>query len=67
MKTKDLLKQLRGENAEALTKRISDLNHELMNLRFRKKTSQLSSSGRITQCKREIARAKTILAQQANQ
>jgi len=64
MKRKDQLKEIRGENAEALTKRVADLSHELMNLRFRKQTSQLSSSGRITQCKREIARAKTILASQ---
>lgn len=64
MKRKDQLKGIRADNAEALTKRVSELSHELMNLRFRKQTSQLSSSGRIAQCKKEIARAKTILASQ---
>jgi len=67
MKRKDQLKEIKVENAEALNKRISDLSHELMNLRFRKQTSQLSSSGRITECKREIARARTFLnSQQAS-
>ena len=67
MKRKDQLKEIKGENADALKKRVSDLSHELMNLRFRKQTSQLSSSGRIAQCKKEIARAKTILnSQQAS-
>ncbi len=61
MKRKDQLKALRGESNENLIKKVGELSHELMNLRFRKTSSQLNSSGRIKECKREIARAKTIL------
>jgi large subunit ribosomal protein L29 len=65
MKRKEQVKELKGLDKEALTKRVQELSHELMNLRFRKSSSQLTSSARITQCKREIARAKTLMAQAA--
>jgi len=65
MKRKDQLKQIKVASAEDLTKRVADLGHELMNLRFRKKSSQLSNSSRITEVKREIARAKTQMVVQA--
>ena len=59
MKRRDQVKEINKASAEELTKRVNELGHELMNLRFRKKSSQLTSSSRITEVKREIARAKT--------
>jgi large subunit ribosomal protein L29 len=61
MKTKDLRLLSDGE----LLVKEKDLNEELFNLRFQHATGQLENVMRIPQVKRDIARVKTILKEQA--
>jgi large subunit ribosomal protein L29 len=46
---------------QELTKKIADLKEELFNLRFQHATNQLENPLRISQTKKDIALAKTIL------
>jgi large subunit ribosomal protein L29 len=46
---------------EALTAREKELKSELFNLRFQSATGQLSNPQRINECKKDIARVKTII------
>ena len=46
---------------EQLAATIADLKTELFNLRFQLATGQLQNTMAITECKRNIARAKTIV------
>jgi large subunit ribosomal protein L29 len=62
--TKDA-KALRAMNAADLHARMDDLAAENMKLRFQKATMQLANVARVSQVRREIARIKTILAEQA--
>ena len=61
MKTKDLRLLSEGE----LLLKEKELNEELFNLRFQHATGQLENVMRIPQVKRDIARMKTILKEQA--
>jgi large subunit ribosomal protein L29 len=65
MKRKDELKELRGASKEALQEKISSAQEELMKLRFKHASGQLESSARSGVLRRSIARAKTILRQNA--
>ena len=56
-------KELRDLSVDELSKKATDLNHELFNLRFQLHTGHLENSARIPQVRREIARVKTILQQ----
>jgi ribosomal protein L29 len=49
---------------EQLTDKVKELKSELFNLRFQLATGQLQNTMQITDIKRDIARAKTILRQQ---
>ena len=46
---------------EALVAKEKELKNELFNLRFQSATGQLANPQRITECKKDIARVKTIL------
>ena len=46
---------------EALTDREKELKSELFNLRFQSATGQLSNPQRINECKKDIARVKTVI------
>ena len=46
---------------EALAAREKELKSELFNLRFQSATGQLSNPQRINDCKKDIARVKTII------
>ena len=48
---------------EALNAREKELKSELFNLRFQSATGQLSNPQRINECKKDIARVKTIIRQ----
>lgn len=48
---------------EELENKIAELKAELFNLRFKHATNQLSNPLVLVECKRNIARAKTILHQ----
>ena len=46
---------------DALAAREKELKTELFNLRFQSATGQLNNPQRINECKKEIARVKTII------
>lgn len=59
MNTKDL----RAKDVEGLEKEIKELQREHFNLRMQKATQQLHNTAQLKTAKRNIARAKTILAE----
>ena len=60
MKTKEFQK-LRELTVEQLQAREQELKAELFNLRFQQAIGQLANPMRIKECKRDIARVKTVL------
>ncbi|MDO4482913.1 MAG: 50S ribosomal protein L29 [Clostridia bacterium] len=48
---------------EQLNEKVKELKTELFNLRFQLATGQLQNTQQITNVKRDIARAKTVLRQ----
>lgn len=61
METKDL----RAKDVAALTKELQDLLRAHFSLRMQKATQQLQNTGQLRQTRRDIARARTILAEKA--
>ena len=57
MKAKELMEKTTPE----LNEQIKELKAELFNLRFQLATGPLQNTMAITECKRNIARAKTIV------
>ena len=57
MKAKDMNTMTK----EQLEAQVSELETELFNLRFQLATGQLSNPKKITEVKRDIARAKTVI------
>jgi large subunit ribosomal protein L29 len=55
--------ELRAKDVAALEKEVSDLLKAHFGLRMQKATQQLSNTATLGQTRRDIARAKTILAQ----
>jgi large subunit ribosomal protein L29 len=55
--------ELRAKDTAALEKEITDLLKAHFGLRMQKATQQLSNTSQLGNVKRDIARAKTILAQ----
>ena len=53
--------KFREMSNEALAAREKELKSELFNLRFQSATGQLSNPQRISECKKDIARVKTII------
>ncbi|MFQ6000809.1 MAG: 50S ribosomal protein L29 [Anaerolineae bacterium] len=53
--------EMRALTTEELEQELERLREETFNLRFQLATKQLSDYNRLTQVKRDIARAKTIL------
>jgi len=58
---------VRGKTADELKTLLLDLRKEQFNLRFQRATGQLEAVGRIRAVRRDIARVKTVLGQQARQ
>jgi large subunit ribosomal protein L29 len=52
---------MRELTPEELDDRITELKSELFNLRFQQATGQLQNPIRLSQCRKDIARAKTII------
>ena len=52
--------ELRNMSAEQLTAKLKELKAELFNLRFRHATGQLENPMQLANCKKDIARIKTI-------
>lgn len=55
--------KLREMSEADLQKQEQELKAELFNLRFQTVTGQITNPNRITECRRDIARIKTILRQ----
>ncbi len=55
--------ELRAKDVAALEKEISDLLKAHFNLRMQKATQQLSNTSVLSQTRRDIARAKMVLAE----
>ncbi len=55
--------ELRTKDAAALEKEVSDLLKAHFGLRMQKATQQLTNNSQLGKTKRDIARAKTILAE----
>jgi large subunit ribosomal protein L29 len=64
-KEKDMTKasELRGKDVAALEKEVSELLKAHFGLRMQKATQQLSNTAQLSRTRRDIARAKTILAE----
>ena len=63
MKTKDELTALRAKTTAELDTDLKNKKSELFNLRFQHATGQLQSTAAIRDCKKDIARVKTIMRQ----
>jgi large subunit ribosomal protein L29 len=57
--------ELRGKSAQQLNEQLLGLLRDQFNLRMQKATGQLGQSHLLLQVKRDIARVKTVLNQQA--
>jgi len=57
--------ELREKSAEQLNEQLLGLLRDQFNLRMQKATGQLGQSHLLSQVKRDIARVKTVLNQQA--
>ena len=63
MKTKDALNALKQKTMAELEADLKEKKSELLNLRFQLATGQLENTAAINQCKKDIARVKTIMRQ----
>ncbi len=57
--------ELREKSVEQLNEQLLELLRDQFNLRMQKSTGQLGQSHLLSQVKRDIARVKTVLNQQA--
>jgi large subunit ribosomal protein L29 len=57
--------EVRSKRGDELREQLLQLKKEQFNLRFQKATGQLENTSRVREVRRDIARIKTILAQQA--
>ena len=57
-------KELRDLTSEELMSKLNDFKSELFSLRFQLATGQLENTARIKFVKKDIARVKTILAEE---
>ena len=63
MKTKDAMKALNAKTTAELDTDLKNKKSELFNLRFQLATGQLQNTASIRECKKDIARIKTIMRQ----
>ena len=64
MKTKQRVTDLRVMSDDQLNDEVLRLKKERFNLRFQRATGQLENTSRLREARRDIARIKTIAAQQ---
>ena len=57
------LAELMDKTVQELDTDLKDKKNELFNLRFKLATGQLENTAQIKECKRDIARVKTIMRQ----
>ncbi|MDE2047669.1 MAG: 50S ribosomal protein L29 [Betaproteobacteria bacterium] len=58
-------KELRDKDAQMLTKELRDLQKAHFGLRMQKGTQQLNNTSQLPKVRRDIARVKTIIQEQA--
>ncbi len=58
-------REIRELNSEEQQQKLLDLKEELFNLRFQHASGQLENSQKLKQAKRDIARLKTVVREQA--
>ena len=63
MKTKEQMKALNQKTLAELDTDLKDKKSELFNLRFQLATGQLQNTSALKQCKKDIARVRTIMRQ----
>ena len=63
MKTKDAMKSLNAKTTAELDTDLKNKKSELFNLRFQLATGQLQNTAAIRDCKKSIARVKTVIRQ----
>ena len=59
------IKEIREMSAEQLAEKLMELKKDLFNLRLQHATNQLENPLRIAEVKKDIARVKTVLREQA--
>lgn len=59
--------ELRGKDVAALEKEVADLLKAHFGLRMQKATQQIGNTAQLVNTRRDIARAKTILAEKKRQ
>ena len=63
MKAAQILKNLRDKDVAGLTAEVKELQKAHFGLRMQKATQQLTNTATVGNARRDVARAKTILAQ----
>jgi large subunit ribosomal protein L29 len=57
--------EIRALSSEEMQRKLTELKHELFNLRFQHEVGQLENPGKMKQSKKDIARIKTVLNEMA--
>ena len=57
--------EIKALSSEEMQRKLTELKHELFNLRFQHEVGQLENPSKMKQTKREIARIKTVLNEMA--
>ena len=65
MKTTEAMKALRAKTMAELDTDLKAKKGELFNLRFQLATGQLENTAAINECRKEIARVKTVMREKA--
>ena len=65
MKTTDNMKALRAKTMAELDTDLKAKKSELFNLRFQLATGQLQNTAAINECRKDIARVKTVMREMA--
>ena len=65
MKTKDELKALQAKTMAELDTDLKAKKSELFNLRFQLATGQLQNTAALNECRKAIARVKTVMREMA--
>jgi large subunit ribosomal protein L29 len=65
MKSKQRLSDLKAMTADQRDDELMKLKKEQFNLRFQKATGQLENTGRVREVRKDVARLKTLAAQQS--
>ena len=65
MKTNKYIDELKAKSVEELQTELVSAKKELFNLKFQNATNQLDNTARIKEVRRNIARIKTVITQNA--